>query len=310
LGAGDEDPGFFDLAGRVREAINGWLAGLVESALNPILRLIGRTLLATPDLASQPRVRQLWTGSAVAANSLFVLFIVVGGWLVMAHQTLQNQYSIKEIAPRLAIGVTAANLSLQLAGRAIEFVNALTMAVVGEGLDPATAGERLTQLVIGSVRDGGSFLLILGLVAAVLGLMVAASYVVRVAVTLMLLVTAPLFLICHGSPATEGAAFFWWRAVAGCFAVQLGQAATLMVAVRVFLTPDGFNALGLPENSSGLVNLLVALCLLWVLARIPAWVFRSVFHGRRSTVVGIVKAVVIARGLQGLGVLPSRAGKR
>jgi hypothetical protein len=304
--AGGDEPGFFDIGGRVREAINGWLTELVESALNPVLRLLGRTLLATPELTEQPRIRQLWTGSAVAANSIFVLFVVVGGLLVMTNQSLQAHYSVKEIAPRLVIGITAANLSLGLAGRVIEFVNALTLAVVGDGLDPAATGERLTQLVLGSIRDGGSFLVILGLVAAVLGLIVVMSYVVRVAVTVLLLIGAPLFLICHASPATEGAASLWWRALAGCFAIQLGQGTTLLIAMRVFLSPDGFNVLGLPDEGTGLVNLLVAICLLWLMVRIPTWVLRMIFQGRRSTVVSIVRTVLIVRGLRGLGVLPSR----
>lgn len=282
------------------------MADLVTSALNPTLRLLGGTLLATPDLTGNPRIRELWTGSQVAANAVFVLFILAGGALVMANESLQTRYSLKEILPRLFGGMVAANVSLEVIGRLLEFANALNGAVVGEGLDPASTGERLTQLLVGSIRDGGSFMLILGLVAAVLALVVTLTYVIRVSITVLLVIAAPLFLICHGSPATEGAATFWWRALAGCLVIQLGQAVTMLAALRVFFTPEGFNLLGLPTDSAGLVNLLVAVCLLWILARIPTWVSRSVFTSRRSTVVGIVRSIVIVKALGAVGVLPRR----
>jgi hypothetical protein len=287
----------------VKAAIDGWLADLVSSALNPVLQFLGRTLLSSPDPSVQPRVRELWTASQVAANTVAVLFILAGGVLVMTRESLQSRYSMKEVAPRLVVGVVAANLSLQLVGPSVQFANALTGSIVGGGLDPTATGQRLTQLLIGSSRDGGSFLLLLALVAAVMGVVVVVSATVRIAVTILLTIGAPLFLICHASPATEGLAVFWWKAMAGCFGIQVAQAATLLAALRIFFTPDGFDLLGTPTDSTGLVSLLVAVCLMWILARIPSWVFRMVFQPRRSTVVGIVRSVVIVRGLRAVGVL-------
>jgi hypothetical protein len=287
----------------VKAAIDAWLADLVSSALNPVLKFLGRTLLSTPDPTSQPRVQELWTASQVAANTVAVLFILAGGVLMMTRESLQSRYSMKEIAPRLVVGVVTANLSLQLVGPGVQFANALTDSIVGGGLNADATGQRLTQLLTGSARDGGSFLLLLALVAAVLGVVVVASAIVRIAVTVLLTIGAPLFLLCHASPATEGVAVFWWKAMAGCFAVQVAQAATLLAGLRIFFTPEGFNLLNAPTDSSGLVSLLVATCLMWILARIPSWVFRMVFQPRRSTVVGIVRSVVIVRGLRAVGVL-------
>ena len=60
VGSGqDDDPGFFDVGGRVQKAINDWFRDLVASALTPALDLLGRTVLATPDVTGPGRVRDL-----------------------------------------------------------------------------------------------------------------------------------------------------------------------------------------------------------------------------------------------------------
>jgi hypothetical protein len=78
-GDGDDDPAWWDVGGRVRKAIDDWFRRVVESALNPMLTLVGRTLLATPDVSGDPRVRQLWASTQVLANTVFVLFVLAGG---------------------------------------------------------------------------------------------------------------------------------------------------------------------------------------------------------------------------------------
>ena len=117
-GGGEDNPGFFDIGGRVRKAINDWFRDLVTSAVDPVLDLLGRTVLATPEVSGTERVRDLWRVSAGMANGFFVIFIVIGGAVVMSHETLQTRYSTKEIAPRLVVGAIAANL-LRDVGRTI-----------------------------------------------------------------------------------------------------------------------------------------------------------------------------------------------
>jgi hypothetical protein len=54
-------PGLFDVAGRIRAAVNSWLRDLVASAIDPAVDLAARSVLATPNLAAPGgRVRELW----------------------------------------------------------------------------------------------------------------------------------------------------------------------------------------------------------------------------------------------------------
>jgi hypothetical protein len=288
-------PGLFDLPGRVRAAVNDWFRELVTAALNPTLDLLGRSVLATPDVtAAGGRVRELWWASAGVANSAFVLLILAGGLLVMGHETVQTRYSVKEIAPRLVVAFLAANVSLTVVGQAIELTNGVSRALLGQGVDPAHTADTIKRLTLAPLDSGGIFLTLLTLVIAVLALALVLAYVVRVVLLTVLVAGAPIALACHALPQTDGLAQLWWRALAACLGVQVGQSLVLIAALRVFFETDRPAVLGLDGNAH-LVDLLVVLCLLWVLVRIPTWAGRAVFtgRGRRSMLVGLAKSYVL-----------------
>ncbi len=294
-------PGFADVAGRIRDAINGWFRDLAASSLGPLLDMVARTVLATPDLtATTSRVRELWLVSAGIANSSFVLLVTVGGVLVMTHETLQTSYGAKEIAPRLVVAFLAANLSLVLAGQAIPLANALARALLGPGVDPGHVQATLRTLALAPLDTSSGLLILTALVIAVMALALVASYVIRVSLLIVLVAGAPLALACHALPKAEGLAHLWWRAFAGCFGVQLGQALVLAMAVRVFFEADRAHVLGL-AGSAHLVDLIVVGCLLWMLLRIPVWVSRLVFGQRGSTLVRLAKSYFIYRGIRSWG---------
>jgi hypothetical protein len=247
-------------------------------------------VLGTPDITGG-KVAELWGITAGIANALVVLLVLAGGALVMSHETLQTRYGAKDIALRVVVAVIAANASLALVGLAIPIANSVSRALLGNGVNPTTATAAMRQLVVTPLDAGGIFVVLLGLVAAVLAVVLLATYVIRVALLVLLVAAAPLALTGHALPQTEGLARLWWRAVGGLFAVQLGQSLVLIVALKVFFTPSGSGTLGL-SASGGLVDVLVAICLLWVLVRIPAWVSKAVFGPGRSG--GMGKAFKVA----------------
>lgn len=295
-GSGRGSPGIFDIPGRLRQAINDWFRDLVASALTPTLNLLGQSVLATPDVAGPGRVRDLWTVSAGLANTCFVLLVLAGGVLVMAHETLQTRTSIKEVAPRIVVAFVAANASLALAGVAIRVANALSQALLGQGADPVRAGETIQRLALEPLAAGGIFLVLVAGVVAVLALLLVGAWVVRVSMVILLVAAAPLALASHALPQTEGLALLWWRAFTACLGVQVGQSLVLVTAVRVFFDADGRQSLGLTPGRGDLVDLVLVACLLWILLRIPVWAGRAVFTSRRTgLLVRIAQAVVITR---------------
>ncbi len=194
-------PGFPDIAARIRDAVNGWFRDLVAGSLGPLLDMVARTILATPDLtAAQSRVRELWWVAAGIANTCFVLLVTAGGVLVMTHETLQISYGVKEIAPRLVVAFGAANLSLVLAGQAIPLANALARALLGPGIDPAHVQATLRTLALAPLDTSSGLLILVALVITVMALALVASYVIRVSLLIVLVAGAPLALACHALP--------------------------------------------------------------------------------------------------------------
>jgi hypothetical protein len=291
------EPGLFDVAGRVREAINSWVRDLVARAITPAVDLAAQSVLATPDLvAPNSRVTELWQLSVGLANACYLLLVTAGGVVLMTNETLQARYTIKDVAPRLVVGMVASNTSLLLVGFGIQLTNALSRALLGPGVDPHQARATLKAVLVPPLDGANTLLLVAGVVVVVLALVLAASYVVRVAVLAALTVAAPLALACHVLPHTEGLARWWWRAVAACLAVPVAQSLALICALRVFFHSDQDRLLGL--GTARLVDLLVAVCLLWLLARIPTWAARMALVGRPGTVVSVAKSYVAYRLLR------------
>ncbi|HYA45611.1 MAG TPA: hypothetical protein VED59_08385, partial [Acidimicrobiales bacterium] len=112
--------GLFDVTCYVSHAIEGFFVGMVDSALGPVLSWLSRSVLATPDVTTG-QVAVLWGVAAGIANSLVVLFVVVGGAVLMSHETLQGRYELKELAPRVVVAVVAANASLLIVSEAVPF---------------------------------------------------------------------------------------------------------------------------------------------------------------------------------------------
>ncbi|GAA2039320.1 hypothetical protein GCM10009839_46550 [Catenulispora yoronensis] len=299
---GNSDPSFWDIPGQIEKAIDDWFASLVTDALNPVLSLLGSTVLSTPDVTTMPRVGAIWTTMALLANSFYVLFVLAGGIIVMTHETLQSRYAMKDILPRLFAGFLVGNASLAILGLIIHLADVLAQGVMGQGLDPKAAGTALAHMITGSIlNSGGVFLAILGLVAAVMAVVLLITYLVRVALMVLLAVAAPVALACHALPQTEGLARLWWRAVIGTLAIQLGQSLVLVTALQIFLDPGGQTALGFPTGS-GLTDLLVFIMLFFILIKIPFWVGRSVFG--RSQLLAMAKGIATyklmgAAGLRG-----------
>jgi hypothetical protein len=287
-------PHFWDLPGRIRQAIDDWFKGLVLDALNPTLDLVGKTVLATPQLASNPQVAGLWQISLIAADALLVLFLLVAAALAMSHETMQSRYALKDLVRRLLFTGIVINASLSLCGQMIEISNALAAAFLGDGASAAASTASLQTFVVAALGDGGIFLTLLGLACAVAAVALMLLYLFRAAVVVILVCAAPLLLLCHLFPQTEGLAHLWWRAIAAAFAIQLSQAIVLAAAVRVFFANTG-GSLGLSVTGS-VVNLLLCLCLLVVLVRIPFWAKQIAVGGHGgSTTVRLAKVYAASR---------------
>jgi len=294
-----EGPSLLDLGGLIGHAINEWFAGLVKDALDPAMVLVGRTLLSTPQIVGQASVRGYWQASLGVADALLVLVVIAGGVLVMSHETLQSSYALKDVLPRLLVAAVAANLSLVVCEQMVNVANALASGMLGGGVSPEQAGHTLQTLVLNAIESGGIFLVLVGLVCALLAVALIVTYLVRAAGIIFLVGAAPVCLLAHGLPQTEGLARLWWRLMFAALGVQVAQALVLAGAVHVFFSQGGHAALGL-AGSGNFVDLLLALCLLFVLFRIPFWAKDLALSGRHhSRSARMAKTYITFRVIRG-----------
>ena len=110
----------------------------------------------------------------------------------------------------------------------------------------------------------------LALVAVILALVLAITYVLRLMAVILLTAAAPLALACYALPQTAWAARWWWRAMTAVLVIPAAQALVLTAAVKVFFTTAWVNT----SISQYLLHMLITICLLYILMRIPFWIAR------------------------------------
>ncbi|GAB2709570.1 hypothetical protein [Nocardia thraciensis] len=307
-GDGDGGCGVTNISGCVADAVDGVFQRLVDSGLNPLLDLLSRTLLTTPEPGELPRVGELWQSSWQLVVAMYGLLVMAAGILLMVRETLQDRWSLRELLPRLVVGFVAGAMSLLIATQAIRFANALAYALAGDGVDPDSAAAAIRELAF-TGPGSGFFLILLRVALEVMVLLLLIAYVIRVAITVILVVAAPLALMCHALPGLDQVARWWWRAFAACLAIQVVQSLVLVTSLRVFLTPGAWNFFG--PNADGIVNLIIGLALMGVLVKTPFWLLSALRIGQGRSLAGsIVRGYITYKTLRVLKGKSSTASSR
>ncbi|WP_344219850.1 conjugal transfer protein TrbL family protein [Nonomuraea bangladeshensis] len=308
--------GWMDVGCKLNQAMNGWFTSLVTDAINPAFVTVGSVLLAAPPPLMLERVRELSGHVRLVANALLVLMVVAGGVIVMAHGTSPgNSTTPGEIIPRLIVAVITLNASLTICQYAIELTNAMVTALLGDGVDGQRAGNLIAAKVDALIKDPTGTVLFLVLLigtAVLMGLLLTFIGVIRVTLLLFLIITAPLALLCHALPQTEGIARLWWRSFFGLLAIQILQAIGLILAFKLVLTDsaaayplapatpstgDAVEAMVRPTANRAL-DVLILIGVLFVLIKIPGWVAKTIWQqGQPTMLKRLVKAVIVYKTL-------------
>ncbi|UYB40154.1 hypothetical protein SLV14_002744 [Streptomyces sp. Je 1-4] len=307
-----------DFPGMIVDAITSFLGTLIEQVMKPVREFLADTLLATPDVTKHADVKRLWAAMLKITCGIYVLFVTAGGITVMGYETVQTRYALKQILPRLLLGMVAATTSLTVMGKAISLANALGHAIMATDMADSGQGivERVLPFALFGVAGLKLYLLLLAILMVALVLAVLIGFMVRVAVLALLAVCAPLALACHAPPLSDPVARLWWRALGGCLVIQVAQSITFVLAVKLFFAP-GATTLGIPKSDQ-LGTMLAGLGLFWVLFKIPGWALQVVLRGAPIHQPHVPAAVRMVRHLAmyrlmdhylpGIGLLRRRPG--
>jgi hypothetical protein len=288
-----------------------WFAGIVLDALNTVVGILRSTAFWTPNVTAVPQVRSLWSQNMTIVNALYLLAVVAAGVLAMTHESVQIRYSIKELSPRLVFGFIAANFSLQWSSMIFDDTNVLTQALTGQPIAGAGAVDAVRTQVVAALQNptGEVLAVVVSALIVVLVFMLMFSWIVRFGVLLILTVSAPFALACHGLPQCDPVAKLWWRTLFGTLGTQLLQALALTTGLRVFLDPAANIPAMLGMGAGEVVNLLVLVVVLWTTIKIPGLMRRFVLRGGGGgNLGGYILRVVLVQQVMGR-VLPRGVGR-
>jgi hypothetical protein len=297
------------------DAIIKWFAGVIVGGLNILWDLLSATAFTTPDVTVLAEVNSIASTSLEVVNTVYVLAILWMAILVMGRDTIQSRYGLGELIPRLVIGLIGANLAMPLCSQLIGLANAVSAALTSQDITAPGSMQQVQQLVAASLGDpsgsdpAGFLLLLIGLVIAVMVGVLLVQWIVRLGILIVAVGVAPIALALHGTPHTEPAARLWWRTMLGALGTVLIQAVALHTTLTVFVSPKSdLPALGLPGNPGAVMRLLVVLCLLWSILKVPAMMRRYVSKSSPSGVATIVRVVLVQQLTRGLSRAVGRGG--
>ena len=295
------------LVDKLISGVLGWFAKTVLGALNALWDLLSATVFVSPDVTQLPQVTGFASTSLGIVNTCYVLAFLWVAILVMGRDTIQAKYGPGELIPRLIIGLVAANFAIPLCSTLIQLANAVTAAFTSQDITAPGSMQHLRVTTLGAVNgqtgvSAASFLLlIIALLIAVLVAILVVQWIIRLGVLVVAVGIAPIALALHGTPQTEGAAKLWWRTILGTLGTVVMQAVALHTTLTIFLNPNtNLRVLGLPGDPGAVMNLLIVVCMLWGVIKIPCLMRRYITQNRPSAMGMIVRVVLVQQLTRGL----------
>jgi hypothetical protein len=245
-----------------------WIVDGVTSAITNLLQqaLALDILVLTPptDTYQNEVVLAFWRTVVAIADSALAIIVCWAGYNSIVGPAAGVRYhEARQVLPRLALAALAVNLSLFVTQTMIDLNNALSAIVT-------TPFDNLVSLLTLNIRSGpnaaASFALILLFLAfGVVGLFLVIQMVVRLAMLDVLIVTAPLGLVCWVLPQTHAWAHLWTRAFISTVFVQFLQVLALGLG-------GGLLAFFPADNPFGAVmDLIIGIATLYLTLKIPTF---------------------------------------
>ena len=243
-----------------------WASGLGASSFNFITR--------TPPEGSyqSASVVTLWTWVVGVADAALALLTLWGGYNVIVRHALGARYaSAMELLPRLALAALAANLSLLFSSFFVDFNNALCAGVGQVSLPGYSAMSAVTSAQSAAQDVAG---LLLALIYGIVGLLLVLQMLLRLALLDLLIVVAPLGLLCWALPQTQAWSRLWTSTFVATALVQFLQILTLRLGAALILQPTP------GRLDTAVLTLLVGIADLYLTFKLPgmlrAWALRSI----------------------------------
>jgi len=265
------------------------LTQLVSSGRQDVLNLLDSYLLSTTDtsrsgghpLTSDPILASLNHDVCLAADALLALVVLALLVRGMFEHTLVSQHDIRAALPRIVLAVLLMHASLSLSQMAVDLSNALSAFASGlGGTSMPWTGPLASSALTSSSLAGDLFQVLVLLALVVIVAILGFTYVMRMAVLQILIVTAPLAALALILPSTAGLARVWTRVFVVALSMQPAQLLVLSVATATGLAAGG-----------GLAADIYALAAIWVTLKVPAFLAHA--FSASGSAAGLTRATVL-----------------
>ncbi len=217
----------------VNEAIGGFIKGVVNSVGKPIIDMLKQLTTATPLMAQNGAVFNLWMVTVAIADVLFLLVVGLIGFRVMSASVIGfEDVDIRSLIPQIILSFIIANISIFAIDAIITVSNAMIQALL-VGMSNDIIWTALGGLIISSATVNIGILLFIA-IAVILAVMLLIYYLKRLIILYVGAVLSPLIILLWLLPIFRDFAVSSIKMYITTIFVLFVQVVVLMLAVSLF----------------------------------------------------------------------------
>lgn len=226
----DESVGIGDV---VNEAIKGFVKGVVDSIGKPIVDALKQFTTATPLMAQNGAVFNLWVVIVAIADVLFLLVIGLIGFRIMSSSVIGlEDVDIRSLIPQIILVFIIANLSIFAIDAIITVSNAMIQALL-IGMSNDIIWTALGGLIVSAATVNIGVLLFI-VIAIILAVMLLIYYLKRLIILYIGAVLSPLIVLLWLLPSFRDFAISSAKMYITTIFTLFVQVVVLMLAVSLF----------------------------------------------------------------------------
>jgi hypothetical protein len=217
----------------VSDSIKNFIQGAVKSIGQPVVDLLKQFTSATPLVAQNGAVFNVWAVMVAIADVLFLLVVALIGFRIMGASVIGlGDVDIKSLAPQVILAFIVANLSIFAIDAVISVSNAMIQALlIGMSNDIIWVALGTLIATISTVNIG---IILLIAIAIILAVMLLVYYLQRMIVLYVGAVLSPLVVLLWLLPSFRDFAVHAVRMYITTIFVLFVHVAILMLAVALF----------------------------------------------------------------------------
>lgn len=223
-----------DLGDVINEAIESFIQSAVQSVGEPVIDLLKNFTAATPLLAQNGAVFNVWVVIVAITDILFLLVVALIGFRIMSASVIGlGDVDLRSLLPQIILAFILANLSIFAIDAIISVSNAMIQALL-IGMSNDIIWVALGTLITTGLASASIGVLIFIAIAIILAVMLLVYYLQRFIVLYVGAVLSPLIILLWLLPSFRDFAIAAGRTYIITIFVLFVHVAILMLAVSLF----------------------------------------------------------------------------